>query len=76
MNARKGFGRFVIDPRANQLADGSGYSAEFSIEEHDGAGFTDTMFYLRGAFPTEDSAISAAFEVGRLTIGRGFQPRL
>lgn len=74
MNARKRFGRFVVDPRVRQLADGSGWSVDFSIEEHDGPGVTDTMFYLPGVFPAEESAVSAAIEVGRRTIERGFQP--
>jgi hypothetical protein len=74
MNACKRFGRFIVDPRANQLANGSGYSAEFSIQEHNGVGVTDTIFYLPGVFPTKDSAIAAAIESGRVTIGRGFQP--
>ncbi len=73
VNARKRFGRFVVDPLVRQLTDGSGWSVDFSIEEDDGSGVTDTIFHLPGIFPTEQSAVRAAIQVGQRTIQRGFQ---
>lgn len=58
---------YVIEARLSELEDG-GFSAEFSIEEHDGSGVTETQFYLPGTFPTQDSAIEAAIHAGRRKI--------
>ena len=53
MKCRRGYKGFVIDARSHELK-GGGFSAEFSIEEHDGAGVTETQFYLPDSFPTQD----------------------
>jgi hypothetical protein len=39
-----------------ELKDGK-FSAEFSVEEHDASGVTETQFYLPDTFPTQESAI-------------------
>jgi len=54
------------------LKDG-GFSAEFSVEEHDGSGVTETQFYLPDTFPTQESAIEAALQAGRYKIDAGFE---
>jgi hypothetical protein len=54
------------------LRDG-GFSAEFSVEEHDASGVTETQFYLRETFPTQESAIEAAIQAGRQKIDFGFE---
>ena len=50
-----------------------GFSAEFSIEEHDGAGVTETQFYLPGTFPSQELAIAASTQAGRQKIDVGFE---
>jgi hypothetical protein len=40
-----GYKGYVIEARSCELKDG-GYSAEFSVEEHDASGVTETQFYL------------------------------
>lgn len=76
MNNTQAIGRFVIDARAHEYRDGSGWSADFSIEEHDRSGVTDTMFYLQERFQSRDSAIAAALAEGRRKIAEGFSPNL
>ena len=72
MKSRQGYKGYVIEARLSELKDG-GFSAEFSIEEHDGSGVTETQFYLAGSFPTQDSAIEAAIHAGRRKIDVGFE---
>jgi len=43
MKSRCGYKGYVIEARSHELRDG-GFSAEFSIEEHDGTGVTETQF--------------------------------
>jgi hypothetical protein len=47
--------------------------SEFSVEEHDTSGVTETQFYLSSAFPTQESAIEAAIQGGRQKIDVGFE---
>ncbi len=72
MKSRQGYKGYVIEARLSELKDG-GFSAEFSIEEHDGSGMTETQFYLPGTFPTQESAIEAAIQSGRQKIDVGFE---
>jgi hypothetical protein len=72
MKSRCGYKGYVIEARSHDLRDG-GFSAEFSIEEHDGAGVTETQFYLPDTFPTQESAIKAAIQAGRQKIDVGFE---
>lgn len=51
----------------------SGFSAEFSVEEHDASGATETQFYLPNSFETQESAIEAAIKAGRQKIDVGFE---
>ena len=45
------------------------------IEEHDASGVTETQFFLPDTFQTEESAIKAAVQAGRVKIDEGFEPR-
>jgi len=73
MNSRQKYkGRF-IDPRVYELRDVPGWTAEFSIEEHDGIGVTETMFFLPGTFLSKQSAIDAAIQSGQHKIDTGFR---
>jgi hypothetical protein len=70
MKSRQGYKGCVIEARSYELRDG-GFSAEFSIEEHDGAGVTETQFYLPDTFPSQESAIEAAIRAGSKKIDVG-----
>ena len=72
MKNRQGYKGYVIEARSCELKDG-GVSTEFSIEEHDASGVTETQFYLPGTFPTQESAIEAAIQAGRQKIDVGFE---
>ena len=71
MKSRQGYKGFVIEARLSELKDV--FSAEFSIEEHDESGVTETQFYLPGTFPTRESAFEAAIQAGRQKIDVGFE---
>jgi hypothetical protein len=72
MKSRCGYKGYVIEVRLSELKDG-GFSAEFSIEEHDGSGVTETQFYLPDTFPTQESVIEAGIQAGRQKIDAGFE---
>jgi hypothetical protein len=58
--------------RSHELQAG-GFSAEFSIEEHDADGLIESEFYLSNAFATQESAIEAAIQAVRRKIDVGFE---
>ena len=64
MKSRQGYKGYVIEARSCELKEG-GFSAEFSVEEHDTSGVTEPQFYLPNTFSTQESAIEAAIEAGR-----------
>ncbi|MGA9448814.1 MAG: hypothetical protein WBV26_20380 [Candidatus Sulfotelmatobacter sp.] len=73
MKRRQGYKSYVIVARSYELQDG-GFSAEFSVEEHETDGFMETEFFLPDAFPTQqESAIEAAIRAGRQKIDMGFE---
>jgi hypothetical protein len=72
VKSRHGYKGYVIEARSYGLKDG-GFSAEFSVEEHDASGVTETQFYLPNTFSTQESAIEAAIQAGRQKIDVGFE---
>ena len=72
MKSRQGYKGFVIEARSYEFKDG-GFSPEFSVEDHDSSGVTETQFYLPDAFPTQESAIEAALQAGRQKIDVGLK---
>ena len=72
MKRRLGHKGYVIVARSYELQDG-GFSAEFSVEEHEADGVMETEFYLPDTFPTQESAIEAAVQAGRQKIDAGFE---
>ena len=72
MKSRQGYKGYVIVARSKELKDG-GFSAEFSVEEHDADGFMETEFYMPDTLPTQESAIEAAIHAGRRKIDVGFE---
>ena len=71
MKSRQGYKGYVIEASC-ELKDG-GFSAEFSVEEHDASGVTESQFYLLDTFSTPESAIEAAIQAGRQKIDVGFE---
>ena len=69
MKRRLGYKGYVLEARAHELRDG-GFSAEFSVEEHDARGVTETQFYVPNTFATQESAIEAAIQAGEQKIDR------
>ena len=45
MELRRRYGRFVVDPKPLQRADGSGWVPKFSIEEHLSSYVEDTVYF-------------------------------
>lgn len=72
MKSRRGYKGYVIEARSYELRDG-GFSAEFSVEEHDGTGVNETQFYLPSTFPSQELAIAAATQAGRQKIDVAFE---
>ena len=58
MKSRQGYKGYVIEARSCELKRGE-FSAEFSVEEHDASGVTETQFYLPNTFSKQESAIEA-----------------
>jgi hypothetical protein len=72
MKVRQAYEGRVIEVRSSELKDGD-WNSEFSIEEHETTGVTETTFYLPGVFPTREVAIEAAVQAGQQKIDSGFE---
>ena len=55
----------IIDPRAYELADGTGWSAQVNVAEDIDSETIDTPFSLREKFHTREAALEAALAVGK-----------
>jgi hypothetical protein len=62
--------RRIVDPRAYELTDGSGWTAEVYVAENDGADILDTQYLLKETFSTKESAMTAALQAGRNVIDK------
>lgn len=60
----------ILDPKANEPADDSGWTAEVFIAERDGSDIVDTAYFLHGKFSTREAAIGAAMAAGRREVDR------
>lgn len=63
----------VIDSRAFELRDGSGWTAEVYVAEYIGGNILDTPFFLTDVFPTAEAALEAAVVTGRREIDKGIR---
>lgn len=70
MESRRRFGRFVVDAKPGQLADGTGWVPNFSLEEHLSSHVEDAVFFSRQRFENREAAIQACHELGRREIAR------
>jgi hypothetical protein len=64
--------RHIIDPRAYELADGTGWSAQLAIYREHGSYGTDTMFYLQQTYGSREEALNAALAAGRRKVDEGY----
>ena len=62
-----------IDPRAFELRDGGGWTAEVYVAEDIGPETVDAQFLLRGSFPTEQAALEAAVRAGKHKVDEGIR---
>ena len=74
MKVRQAYEGRVIEARSSELKNG-GWDCEFSIEEHETTGVSETAFYVPGVFPTPEAAIEAAVMAGQQKIDSGFEHR-
>ena len=72
MKSRSGYKGYVIVARSCELREG-GFSAEFSVEEHEPDRVMENEFYLPDTFPTQESAIEAAIQAGQQKIDVVFE---
>ncbi len=63
----------LIDPRAYELRDGRGWTAEVYVAEDIGPDTIDTQFVLRGLFLTREAALEAALSVGKREVDKGIK---
>jgi hypothetical protein len=73
MKVRQAYEGRVIEARPSELK--GGWNCEFSIEEHETTGVTETTFYVPGVFQTAEAAIEAAVKAGQQKIDSGFEYR-
>lgn len=57
-----------VDPRASEVADGSGWTAEVYVARDVGAETIDTQWILKGKFSTREAALEAALATGRCKV--------
>lgn len=55
----------LLSPKAFELRDGLGWSAQISVTETNGSQIAETPFSLREAFATEDLALAGAIKMGK-----------
>jgi hypothetical protein len=67
---RRKFGRFIVDAKPAQLADGRGWVPRFSLEEHLPSHVEDSIFFSGQIFVTREEPIQACHELGRREIIR------
>lgn len=63
----------LIDPRAYELRDDSGWTAEVYVAEDIGPDTIDTQFVLPGVFPTREAALDAAVGAGKRKVDKGIE---
>lgn len=64
----------IIDPRAFQLSDGSGWTADACVAEDSGAETLDTHLIVPGSFATKEEALAAAVNAGKRKVDRDTGP--
>ena len=57
-----------IDPRPKELADGSGWTADFTLIEEVGPETRETPFFSQQAYPAKETAAQAAIALAHRKI--------
>jgi hypothetical protein len=60
----------ILDPRAFELANGTGWTAEVYVAEDVEDETMDTQFVLKEVFPREEAAMSAALIAGKREVDK------
>jgi hypothetical protein len=63
----------IVDPRAYELADRTGWTAEVYVAENVDDTTVDTQFFLKETFPTSAAALDAALAVGKREVDKRIQ---
>jgi hypothetical protein len=63
----------IVDPRAYELADRTGWTAEVYVAEDVDDTTVDTQFSLKETFPTREAALEAALAVGKRQVNKRIQ---
>jgi len=70
MGMSQGYRGRIIDPRAFEIADGSGWTSEVYVAEDVEDETIDSQFILRAIFPTKEAALSAALAAGKREVDK------
>ena len=66
----QGYKGRILDPRAFELANGKGWTAEVYVAEDFEGETIDTQFLLKEVFPTEETALRAAWIMGKREVDK------
>lgn len=66
----RGYRGRIIDPRAYELADGTGWIAEVYVAENIDADTVGSQFLLKEKFPTREAALEAALGLGKQEVDK------
>ena len=66
----QGYKGRIVDPRAFELTDHTGWTAEVYVAEDVGDETIDTQFLLKEVFPTKETALSADLSVGKREVDK------
>ena len=64
------FGRYVVTALPRALADGSGWLADFSLEEHSGSHVDDRMYFGTKVYESKKIATEVCFISGQRVIAQ------
>lgn len=59
-----------LDPKAYELADDSGWTAEVFVASRDGADIVDKGYFLKHKYPSREAALNAALFAGKQEVDR------
>lgn len=62
-----------IDPKVNELADGTGWTSEVYVAEDVGSETVDRQFLLKGVFQTREAALDAAVAAGKWEVDKSIK---
>ena len=60
----------ILDPKAYERADGSGWIAEIFVAESHGSYIEDSFYFLQLKYPNREAAMNAAVIAGKVEVDR------